>query len=265
MTLRAQWLGQAGFVLSAGSDHLVLDPYLSDSLAQKYAGTLFPHVRLLPAPTSVEQLPPLLAVACSHAHTDHMDPGTLLPLMADRPGLRLLCPRAELDEALRRSAASPDRLVGFGDGETFVAEPFTVAAVPAAHEERMTDERGNDRFLGFVVTAHDTTVYHSGDCTPWDGLVERLLPHDIDVALLPVNGRDAHRREHGVPGNFTFAEAVALCEEAGIATLVPHHWGMFDFNTVDPSTFDLKLSARAGVRVLVPEHGASLELERTRR
>ena len=84
------------------------------------------------------------------------------------------------------------------------------------------------------------------------------------MALLPVNGRDAHRLAHGVPGNFDFAEAVELCAAAGIATLVPHHWGMFAFNTVDPASFDLDFAARRGVTVRVPRHGDTVELAAAR-
>lgn len=262
MTLCACWLGQAGFIVSSEDTHLLLDPYLSDSLAEKYAGSIFPHIRLQPAPTEVEQLPPLVAVACTHAHTDHMDPDTIAPLMASRPDLRLVCPRAATDKALQRSGSSIDRIAALGDGDTFTAGPFTLTAVPAAHEDRVINEDGDDMFVGYVIATAELTIYHSGDSVPWDGLVERLLPHNIDVALLPVNGRDSHRREHGVPGNFIFAEAVALCDQANIPTLVPHHWGMFDFNTVDPTAFDLELAELAGVHVLVPEHGVSMDLGR---
>jgi len=264
MTVRARWLGQAGFWLTAatgdGDAHLLVDPYLSDSLADKYAGTLFPHVRMRPAPVAVADLPALHAVLCSHAHTDHMDPGTLTPLMAAQPDLRLACPRAVLSEALARSGAAASRVDGLADGDRVEYGPFAVTAVPAAHEERWRDARGDDHFLGYVVEVGGTRVYHSGDCTPWAGQVERLRDLAVDVALLPVNGRDAHRLAHGVPGNFTFAEAVALCAGAGIRTLVPHHWGMFDFNTVDPAGFDFALAARRGVTVRVPEHGGVLDL-----
>ena len=34
------WLGQAGFVVDAGPFRLVIDPYLSDALAEKYAGSV---------------------------------------------------------------------------------------------------------------------------------------------------------------------------------------------------------------------------------
>lgn len=259
--MRARWLGQAGFLLTAdGGECLLVDPYLSDSLARKYAGTVFPHVRMRPAPVTVGDLPPLRAVLCSHAHTDHMDPGTLTPLMAARPDLRLACPRAVLDEAVRRSQAPLDRLDPLAAGDQVAYGPFTVTAVPSAHEERVTDERGDDRFLGYVVEAGGVRVYHSGDCVPFDGLAGLLRGLGVDAALLPVNGRDAHRLAHGVPGNFHFAEAVELCERAGVEILVPHHWGMFDFNTADPAGFDLPMARRRGVTVRVPEHGGTLDL-----
>jgi L-ascorbate metabolism protein UlaG (beta-lactamase superfamily) len=47
-TLRLYWLGQAGFLIDAAPEHaprplrLLIDPYLSDSLAEKYRGKEFP-------------------------------------------------------------------------------------------------------------------------------------------------------------------------------------------------------------------------------
>jgi hypothetical protein len=61
-----------------------------------------------------------------------------------------------------------------------------------------------------------------------------------DIALLPVNGRDEYRRSHNVPGNFHFEEAIALCHSTGIAYLIPHHYGMFEFNSVDPTDLQKK-------------------------
>ena len=46
------WLGQAGFALRYGQFSLLIDPYLSDSLARKYAGTELPHTRMMSAPIS---------------------------------------------------------------------------------------------------------------------------------------------------------------------------------------------------------------------
>jgi hypothetical protein len=37
---RLWWLGQSGFLLQWKGEHLLFDPYLSDSLTKKYAATI---------------------------------------------------------------------------------------------------------------------------------------------------------------------------------------------------------------------------------
>lgn len=46
--VRVWWLGQSGFLVHRAGHYLLLDPYLSDSLTRKYAGTDKPHVRICP-------------------------------------------------------------------------------------------------------------------------------------------------------------------------------------------------------------------------
>lgn len=265
MSLSAQWLGQAGFLLQIGSSqhgtrHVLIDPYLSDSLAHKYSGTMFPHERLLRAPVAIEALPAIEAVLCSHSHTDHMDPETLRPLLAAQPSCRLLAPLGARDEALLRSGAEADRVDTLVAGKSVQLPTGTVIAVASAHEQREFDGSGHDRFLGYVLDVGGIRVYHSGDCIPYDGLAETLRLLRIDVALLPVNGRDEYRRSNGVPGNFTFAEALELCAAAKIPALVPHHWGMFDFNTIDVSSLTATSTPTNGVHVGLPEHGGWMDL-----
>ena len=75
-----------------------------------------------------------------------------------------------------------------------------------------------------------------------------------DIALLPVNGRDQYRRSHNVPGNFHFEEALQLCLDCDIPYLIPHHYGMFDFNTIDPLELRAKTEKLPGpVCVNLPE------------
>ena len=79
------------------------------------------------------------------------------------------------------------------------------------------------------------SVYHSGDTLVTDGLREAIaaLP-PIDVALLPINGRDFYREALGFVGNMDGREAVRLAEESAIRLLVPMHWDLFAGNTVPP-------------------------------
>jgi L-ascorbate metabolism protein UlaG (beta-lactamase superfamily) len=70
-----------------------------------------------------------------------------------------------------------------------------------------------------------------------------------DLALLPVNGRDATRAQAGIPGNFTLDEAIALCAETGMTSLLAHHFGLFAFNTIDPATIDAAAALRCSAKI----------------
>src|ERR1019366_8375829 len=79
------WLGQAGFALRFDAMRLLIDPYLSDSLAHKYAGTKYGHERLMAAPVLPGKISELDFILCSHRHSDHMDPGSLPNLAKQNP------------------------------------------------------------------------------------------------------------------------------------------------------------------------------------
>jgi len=83
-----------------------------------------------------------------------------------------------------------------------------------------------------VVQRGGWTIYHSGDSLLYDGLVEKLNAcGPIDVAFVPINGNRPERR---VAGNMDGNEAAQLAHAIGARFAVPHHYGMFAFNTADP-------------------------------
>jgi L-ascorbate metabolism protein UlaG (beta-lactamase superfamily) len=224
------WLGQAGFLVRAAGRSLLVDPYLSDFLARKYAGKRYPHIRMMPSPLAPDRAKGIDLVLCTHRHSDHMDPDTLPAIASQNPDCLFVVPRAVLWRVAEIGLPA-QRLVGMADGER--AEPvpgIAIEAIHSAHEERKQNDQSEDEFLGYVIRAGGVALYHSGDCVPHAGLAERLAGAGIDAALLPINGRNNERRANGVPGNFTFAEAVQLCEGVGIPSLICHHIGMFSFN-----------------------------------
>jgi L-ascorbate metabolism protein UlaG (beta-lactamase superfamily) len=240
------WLGQAGFALRTGPRLLLIDPYLSDSLAKKYKGTEFPHVRMMPAPAAVTELGGVDAVLCTHRHSDHMDPETLGPLAVRNPSCRFVVPRAHQVHAMSLGVAEGN-IVGIDAGDHVdLGEGISVEAIPSAHESIDTNAAGEHFYLGYIIRIGNVTLYHSGDCIPYDGLAEKLRGLSIDVALLPVNGRSAYLAERGIAGNFTLEEASALCGAAGIPFLLCHHFGMFAFNTVEERDLRRRIDGRAG-------------------
>jgi len=229
------WLGQAGFLLRYGALRIMVDPYLSDHLAVKYAGQAFSHERLMPPPLKAESVRGLDWVACTHRHGDHMDPGSLGVLARNSPSCRFVVPRAEREAAVKAGVPA-QRMALLNAGESLTcAAGLVITALAAAHETFALNERGEHPFLGYLFRFGEHAVYHGGDGVVYDGLAARLREAGVGLALLPVNGRSAQLTRRGIPGNMDFDEARQLCLEAGIPRLVPHHFGMFAFNTADPS------------------------------
>ena len=253
------WLGQAGFVIESHDRRWLIDPYLSDSLARKYRGEKYDHVRMMPAPIAPTELPPLDGVMCTHRHTDHMDPDTLQPLAAAQSALRFVVPAASREEAARRCAVSDERMKLAHVGEPIhLADSVIVEPIASAHESLSVDAVGNHEWLGYIMTIEGIRIYHSGDCIPYNGLSDQLRQRNIDVALLPVNGRDEERKTANVPGNFTLEEAIELCEYAAIRHMVAHHYGLFAFNTIAAAEIDRRAMAEARVLVIRASLGEAL-------
>lgn len=247
------WVGQAGFAVQAGGRRLLVDPYLSGYLAGKYAGKEFPHTRLMPPPVEAGALRDLDFVLCSHRHGDHMDPGALPEVARNNPHCRFVVPRAEWECALG-IGLDESRLIPVNDGDSVcMSESLEVRVIASAHETLQTNARGEHHFLGFILRVGGVTLYHAGDCVFYEGLAQRLREERVDVALLPVNGRSAALTARGIPGNMSFAEACELCVAAGIGLLVPHHFGMFAFNTAEPAELRRQIADTMVPRCVLPE------------
>ncbi|HEY2147001.1 MAG TPA: MBL fold metallo-hydrolase [Pirellulales bacterium] len=256
--LHLWWLGQIGFLLQCDGRHLLVDPYLSDSLTAKYAATDKPHVRMTERVIAPERLDFINVVASTHNHTDHFDPDTLGPLLAVNSELAIVVPAANRAIAAERLGIAPDRLLTIDDGQTLEAGGFAITAVPAAHETIERDEQGRLRFLGYLIGAGGLTVYHAGDTVLYDGMVERMGEHQIDVALVPINGRDPSRR---VAGNLWGREAAWLARRIGARLAIPCHYEMFEFNTASPDEFIAECK-RLEQRFRVLKAGERLTVER---
>jgi L-ascorbate metabolism protein UlaG (beta-lactamase superfamily) len=223
------WLGQSGFLVACRGAHLLFDPYLSDSLTKKYAATDKPHTRMTARVVDPARLDFIDVVTSTHSHTDHLDADTLHPIFVASPTARLVLPRANVEFAAQRLGADQrSRFAPIADGERVTLGPFTIEAVPAAHEELAPE------FAGFVVSVGTHRIYHSGDTVLYPGMEDRLRPFQITLALLPINGRAPERR---VSGNLDGLEAARLARTIGAQWVIPCHYEMFAFNTASPETF----------------------------
>jgi L-ascorbate metabolism protein UlaG (beta-lactamase superfamily) len=229
------WLGQSGFLVQWKGKHLLLDPYLSDSLTKKYAATDKPHTRMTELVIAPERLNFVDVVTSSHNHTDHLDPETLLPLGKVNTNIVMVCPEANRVTVRERSGLPEERIKGLDAEQKVSVAGFEFHAIPAAHEKLDKDKDGRHIYLGFVVKFGAWTIYHSGDTMLFEGIVDMLKPFKVDVALVPINGRAPERR---VAGNLWGREAAQLAKDIGARMVIPCHYDLFTFNTATTAEFE---------------------------
>ncbi len=228
------WLGQSGFLLQWKGKRVLLDPYLSDSLTIKYAATDKPHIRMSERVVNPELLKNVSIVSSSHNHTDHLDADTLIPVLKNNPGIKFIIPEANRSLVAERVRCENSFPVGISDGQSVIIDEFTFHGLPAKHNEIERDENGNCRYMGYVIEFGKYKVYHSGDTIWFENIIDLLKPFSVDVALLPINGNDPSRK---VAGNLDCKEAAELAKAIGAKYVIPCHYNMFTFNTVDVNDF----------------------------
>ncbi len=227
-------IGQSGFVVRGGDTTLVFDPYLSPS-----------RNRTWPPPFEPESLRGVDYVFCTHDHSDHLDPVAVKGIAAGSPGARFIVSDAA-ESKMRSLGIADDRLVIAPVDDDLTVGPLAVHTVPAAHGDRADpiaecvwerDPQRGFRFVGFVVDCNGVRLYHAGDTTVYPGMVERLEGLHVDIALIPINGRDWFRERRNIIGNTDHREAADLGHAIGARVIVPTHYDMFAGNPGYPGWF----------------------------
>lgn len=254
--LRLWWLGQSGFLVKLQGRHLLIDPYLSDSLTKKYAATDRPHTRITARVVDPARLDFIDAVTSSHNHTDHLDAETLLPIRRLNPAFAMILPEANRAFAAARLGCDEGWFIGLDDGASAEAAGIRFHGIASAHETVDRDAEGRCLYLGYVIDLGGFRIYHSGDCVLYDGLVEKLKPFHVDLALLPINGTLPERR---VTGNFWGREAAGLAHAIGARLAIPMHYDLFEFNTEPPDEF-VAHCGRLGQRYHLLQNGEGVTL-----
>jgi L-ascorbate metabolism protein UlaG (beta-lactamase superfamily) len=231
---RLWWLGQSGFLLQWQGVHVLLDPYLSDSLTKKYSQTDKPHVRMTELVIDPARLSFVDVVTSSHNHTDHLDAETLVRILTGDPRPKLVIAESNRAFAADRLSIDPAIPIGVDDGTTVEISGIRFSGVASAHETVERDDQGRARFLGYLLQFGEWVVYHSGDTIRYSGMSEKLRTFGVHVALLPINGRAPERR---VAGNLSGPEAAQLAKDISAKVVIPCHFEMFEFNTAPPEEF----------------------------
>ena len=220
-------LGQTGYRFDCRGAAILVDPYLSNSVTNEIDRNL---VRLFPIPDLPEIAEGVNHVLITHEHQDHCDREALIRISRLSTHCSFMAPPAVLAK-LRAWNIAESRLVDAGEEWIQLAGDFQVKAVPAAHPEVARDPGGRCIAVGYVFHCGGRRFYHAGDTSVSSEVVESLKAiGPIEVGFIPVNERNYYREIQGIVGNMSIRDAFSLCEDLGIAKLVPTHWDMFAAN-----------------------------------
>ncbi len=246
-------LGQAGFDVTGCDCRVVIDPYLTDSVRAKFDAHADLFVRLKPPPVAPHTMGDMNIVLVTHAHDDHCDVATLLPILQQSNTPAIVGPEP-VTAKLTAAGAQADRVATVLAGSVYEISPHCrFWPIAAAHYDFGTDTTGRPAYYGYVINVCDVVIYHSGDTLFYPGLdgVVKACCGRVDVALLAVNGRDAGRDEMGIVGNMEPDEAARLARALGARVVVPMHNDLFTVNRRDDRTVMSKWR----------DHGAEIPLE----
>lgn len=251
----AMWgLGQMGVAIKGSGDGVIyVDPYLTGAMRTPTSAEF--NAREFPPPLQPDEITNASLVLCSHEHGDHTDPATLGPLAVASSQAQFII-TGWSQHLLDNAGIAPARRTVPKAGEPLQFGEVRVTAIPSAHYKVEHDEHKGHRWLGFLIEWNGVTVYHSGDTIIYPGYIEKLkaLPK-ADVALLPVNGRDAYRDSYNWTGNLLPLEAAWLSQELGWDVLIAGHNDLFIWNTIgagDLADALRRLNPRQKLHVLQP-------------
>ena len=201
--MRVTWIGQAGLIFKSSALTVLIDPYLSDSVA-----ALDPaKKRRIPVAPALWQLQPDVLIF-THDHLDHYDPVTVERFLQTYDGITVLAPGTAWQKA--REFKKRHNYVLFERHTQWTEKGLKFTAVKACHSDPYA--------IGVLVEDGKKTYYITGD-TLYSTEIFQDLPKNIDVVFLPING---------VGNNMNFCDAARFFEACGAKVAVPLHVGMFD-------------------------------------
>lgn len=216
--MKVTWLTQAGLLFKSDKITVLVDPYLTDALGEVCEAKR----RRMPAEEKYFDVCPDV-ILITHAHADHLDPGTLAHYLApDRAPVTVLAPRTAYDEL--RKMGGEHNYVLLNPHSVWSHGGVTFYSVSAAHSDKHA--------CGFIIDDGEKTYYISGDTLYNFDVIDDVLdlaPSGVDYAFLPINGKG---------NNMHARDAADFAYEISANKAVPLHYGLFD--DVDPESFDFE-------------------------
>lgn len=204
------WLGHSSFIVRFANITFYIDPCFSDIPGRP---------RRIAAPLSGAQIRHADMILATHAHPGHLDIATVASMLENSPRAKLVVPR-RVQEKVHHAGIAYQRITPTDSDlrvEYFKENLYgRIYAVPSAHPELDWIPTQGFPYLGYLIRFGRWTIYHAGDCAMYSDLAARLRPFNVNVALLPIGGK-----------NFSIPEAAQLAADISASWIVPMHYGTF--------------------------------------
>lgn len=208
--MKFTWLGQAGLLIEKQDFKILIDPYLSDSVAKVNPKN---YRRVPVEPRFLEIKPDLILF--THNHLDHYDPETVPHYLTAETAVTVLTPTSVWNEV--RKLGGSNNYVQFNRHTRWTEGGITFTAVKAEHSDEYA--------IGVILDDGAKKYYITGD-TLYNEDIFADLPAGLDAVFLPING---------VGNNMNMVDAADFAKRTGAKKAVPLHWGLFD--ELDPADF----------------------------
>ncbi len=210
--MKITWLGQAGLLFETCGKKVIIDPYLSNSVAKVQPQ----NYRRIPIDERFLKIRPDIIVI-THNHADHLDKETLCHYLDENSKVIVLAPYSAWQE-VRKFGGLKNNYVLFNNGARWTEDNIVFHAVKAEHSDNYS--------IGVIITAEGKNYYVTGDTLYSEKVFESLPELTFEAVFLPVNG---------VGNNMNMTDAVKFIERIKAKFAVPIHFGMFD--KINPKQF----------------------------
>lgn len=208
--MKIVFLGQAGLLFFNENIKILVDPYLSDSVAKIEPQ----NKRRQPIDERFLQIKPNIIVI-THNHADHLDKETLAHYLSEESRETVLAPYSAWQE-IRKFGGLQNNYVMFNDGTTWTESGVTFRAVKAEHSDEYA--------IGVVIAVEGKNYYVTGDTLYSERVFESLPQAEFEAVFLPINGAG---------NNMNATDAARFVSRIKTKYAVPVHFGMFDDLTGD--------------------------------
>lgn len=220
------WLGQQGWCVKTATKVLYFDPYLSER-----------EKRNFPPALKAAEIDNADIVLCTHDHLDHIDHPVLPEIAELSKNTRIVVPPVAQDILIREDGIPAHKVMSLQAGDSCSYRDITITALKARHEGFDYSEEHGYPYNQYVVEADGVVIYHAGDTLLYEGMLTELQKWNIDIAFIPINGRDSARYRRNCMGCMTWQEAADLAAELRCRLVCPAHWEMFSDNSENPYLF----------------------------